>query len=257
MQGVDKLITTPPTQANTTPKPMEWAKVTILFGLAIYFAYIIIVGDLNNYINLRFAWLSYVAVVIFIALGGANLYGILQSRNTSDEYIRQEHTSLSWSILFVVAIPLVLGTLIPSEPLGADAVNGDISNTTVSLSRASAVTRDPLERNILEWLRVFNEGTPASFNGQQADVSGFVYREPTFGEDIFMIARFTMSCCVADASAIGFPVRFVDDGTLADGEWVRVTGTFLADNFRGELTPILEADFLEIIDQPERPYLYP
>jgi len=242
---------------NAPNNTMEWGKVVILLGLAGYFAWIIVNGDLNNYINVRFVWLSYVAVALFILLGGANLYGILQSKK--GQYKRLEHTTLSWTVLMIVAVPLVLGTLIPSEPLGAESINGTISTNAYVLNRATQVTRDPLERNVLEWLRVFNNGTPSSFNGNPADVVGFVYREPGFGDDIFMVARFTLSCCVADASAIGVPATFPagTDLTIGDGEWVRVTGVFEAGDFRGAQTPILIVDTIEVIEQPEHPYLYP
>ena len=258
MQLTENLSLNTSSPDNNPPNNrMEWGKVFILFGLALYFAWIIINGDLNNYINVRFAWLSYVAVILFVMLGGANLYGILQQQK--GQYNRLEHTTLSWGVLGIVAVPLVLGTLIPSEPLGAEAINGTISTNAYTLNRATQVTRDPLERNVLEWLRVFNDGTPSSFNGEPADVTGFVYREPGFGDDIFMVARFTLSCCVADASAIGVPATFSDDTELAigDGEWVRVTGAFEAGDFRGAQTPILMVESIEVIEQPEHPYLYP
>ncbi len=46
-----------------------WIKTALLFGLGIYFAYNIASGNLSNYINARFAWLSYVASALFLLIG--------------------------------------------------------------------------------------------------------------------------------------------------------------------------------------------
>jgi len=47
----------------------EWAKVIVLLGLAVYFTYVVLTGNITNYVNERFAWLSYVAIVIYLLLG--------------------------------------------------------------------------------------------------------------------------------------------------------------------------------------------
>lgn len=234
----------------------EWLKAAILVGLAAYFAFNIANGNITNYVNERFSWLSYIAVLIFLALGGAVAIAAYQRHQAPRGY---SHTPITWSILGIVAIPLVLGLAIPSKPLGADAVNGNISVQVASVDVASALAKDPLTRNILDWLRAFTrDGTdPASFDGQPADLIGFVYREPAYPENYFMVTRFTMSCCVADAGAIGLPVYVENADDFADGEWVRIQGQFFAGQFDDTRIPILQARSVEITEQPEHPYLYP
>lgn len=245
-----------PIQVNQRARqPLESAKAAVLLGLAVYFAYNILNGDLTNYINARFAWLSYIAVVLFGTLGLATLISIRRGDFNSTT---SDHMLVSWPILLIVAIPLILGTLVPSRPLGAQAVSGDISVRAASYSGGGSVTKEPLERNVLDWVREFNQPGPASaFNGQAADVLGFVYTEPDFPDGHFMLARFTVSCCVADASAIGIPVYWEGASDLSDDQWVQVSGTFQADVFRGSDSPILQAESLERVPQPEHPYLYP
>jgi|FLYN01.1.fsa_nt_gi uncharacterized repeat protein (TIGR03943 family) len=236
-------------------------KTGLLLGLGLYFLYNILSGNLANYINARFAWLSYLAVVLFLLLGVSSAYDLLQQRKRKahDHDHDHDHAHLSWPALAIIAIPLVLGTLIPSRPLGADAVGGSISVNAVSTgSNWSAFTTNPLEWNVLDWLRAFNNSEDiASFNGQQADVIGFVYKEPTFGENRFMVARFTISCCVADSSAIGLPVAWQEADALPADTWVRVQGAFQVGEFRGDTLPILQASSVEVVPQPEHPYLYP
>jgi uncharacterized repeat protein (TIGR03943 family) len=233
-----------------------WLKMAILLALGAYFAYNITSGNLTNYINERFTWLSYVAVALFMMLGLASAWDLWRGRE--HHHHDHDHEHISWRALAVVAIPLVLGTLIPSRPLGAQAVNGDISVNAAVSSNVTTFNTDPLKWNVLDWLRAFNGAADISnFNGKQADVIGFVYREATFPDDTFMVARFTISCCVADASAIGLPVAWDKAADFPQDSWVRVQGTFEVGQFRGDTVPVLKAASVETVEQPDHPYLYP
>lgn len=230
---------------------VAWAKALILLGMGIYLAYLIASGNLTNYINLRFAWLAYVGTAIFVLLATVSLYVCLKPG------AGHQHYQISWDMLVIVAFPLLLAILIPSRSLGIEAINGGISLSPVGVESPAAFRRSPLDRNILDWLREFNRGAPASFNGQQVDVTGFVYREPLFAEDGFMVARFTMSCCVADAYPIGMPVSSEAAADFGAGDWVRVRGELQAGKFGAEFMPVIIASTLDAVDEPAQPYLYP
>lgn len=243
-------------QHHSSPRANQiaWGKTAILLGMGAYFSWLIISGNLSNYINQRFAWLAVVGAVVFIILALANLYGSLRE---ADEHFHQ-HFEISWDIMLIVALPLVLALLIPSRSLGVEAVNGGISLSPVGVASPAAFQRSPLDRNILDWLREFDRApSPAAFNGTAADVAGFVYREPAFADDSFMISRFTMSCCVADAFPIGLPVSAPEASEFETGVWVRARGELEAADFRGDFMPVLFAESIEAIDEPRQPYLYP
>lgn len=238
-----------------------WSKTAILLAMGIYLAFLILTGNLTNYINLRFAWLAYVGAGLFLLLGLVSLYGMMRPQtDTLDEMLDDSSSryDITWGILAIVAFPLMLAVLVPSRPLGVEAVNGGISLNPVGVNTASAFTRDPLDRNILDWLREFNgSDTPAEFNGQEVNVTGFVYREPIFLDNDFMVSRFTMSCCVADAFAIGLPVTFDEAQEFTDGQWVRVNGKLRANDFGENFVPVVYATSVEVIKEPPQPYLYP
>jgi putative membrane protein len=111
---------------------------------------------------------------------------------------------------------------------------------------------------VLDWLREFNVSDDyATINGQPADVIGFVYKEPDYPDEHFMVARFTVSCCVADASAIAMPVQYSGAGELEQGTWVRVSGIVEAQEFQGDTAPVIYQATVDAVDTPEHPYLYP
>lgn len=234
----------------------DWLKTALLAGLGLYFVYNIVTGNLTNYINVRFAWLAYVAAGVFLLLAVSNAMRLLRPHTHGEHDHDHDHGSLSWGMLAIVAIPLVLGTLVPSRPLGAEAIGADINMNAVVGDNVTTFSIAPLDRNVLDWIRAFNSGDDlASFNGQEADVTGFVYRDDTMPENQFLVARFTISCCVADSMAVGLPV--VWDEALPEDTWVRVMGRFELSDFRGEPRPTLRPTSVDVVEQPEHPYLYP
>jgi putative membrane protein len=240
-----------------------WAKAAILVGLGVFFSYNIASGNITNYINERFAWLSYVAAALFLILGIASVVEMIRNgghkhKRKHGEHDEHDHAPVTWKVLAVMAVPLVLGTLIPSRPLGSSAVSGNISLSAVSVTNATTFTSDPSQWNVLDWLRAFSKDNDiSSFNGKQADVIGFVYREASFADNQFMIARFTVSCCVADASAIGLPVVWDKASDFPADTWVEIKGAFQVGAFRNDTVPILNATSVTQVDQPTHPYLYP
>jgi uncharacterized repeat protein (TIGR03943 family) len=244
------------------PSGQAWVQAGILLALAVYMALLMLTGNINNYINERFQWLVVLASVIFAVLGAFQVWCALRPQAHDHDHDHHDHDhdhSVSWGVLAVVSVPLMLALAFPSRPLGVEAITAGVSLNAVGVGNAQTFTRAPKDRNILDWLREFNRvGNPASFNGQEVDVIGFIYREATMPAGEFMIARFTMSCCVADAFAIGLPVR-VDAQTAAQfatGTWVRVQGTLQAGVFNGESVPILQPTDITPTDVPASPYLY-
>lgn len=260
---------------------LELIKSALLIGLGLYFGWLIVSDKLPNYINYRFAWLSYIAAGLFLIMGLLSAWHVYAHHlragrdhdhaghdhdghdhdhdHGHDHDHDHHHAPISWGVLAIIAVPLALGTLIPSRPLGAEAV-GSISTVAGAGQGATFESFQiaPEQRNVLDWLRAFNSAADyRDLNSQPVDVVGFVYTEPNFDPGTFMVARFTVSCCVADAAAIGLPVAYADSAALPQGEWVRVQGTMQVGEFRGETLPIVQVASIEVVAQPDHPYLYP
>jgi putative membrane protein len=232
----------------------EWLKTLVLLGMAVYLGVLLATGSLANYINLRFAWLIWIALLIFSTLGLWNIYRLLQIRKERYSF----HQPLSWTTLLIVALPLIFALAVPSQPLSADAIQGSISLQAIGgVSATARFDLAPEERNVLDWLRIFDRtATPAQLDGLPVDVIAFVYREPDMQADQFLAARFTLSCCVADALAIGIPVQYAQAAALVDGTWVRIRGTLRAGTFQGYQMPVIHPESIEPVEPPATPYLY-
>ena len=244
-----------------------WFKAALMIGMAIYLIDNIATGNILNYVNVRFAWLSYVAAALFLVIGVFSIWHLLRDHGHGEthdhahghDHEGHHHDPISWKVLLLLSVPLLIGVLIPSKPLGADAVSGGVSLSSaasVTAGNPQAFNVPPLQRTVLDWLRAFNDADPKQFNGQPADVIGFVYTEPSFDKNEFMVARFAISCCVADAMAIGVPVYW-DKPALPQGQWIEVKGAFNVGTFKGDQVPVLEATSIDQVEQPAHPYLYP
>jgi uncharacterized repeat protein (TIGR03943 family) len=84
-----------------------------------------------------------------------------------------------------------------------------------------------------------------------------VYPDPRLPPGSFLLARFTLACCVADAFAIGVMVEWPQAEELEVGSWVRVRGPMAVGEIEGQTLPRLLADSLEPIQPPDQPYLFP
>lgn len=234
-------------------------KALLLILLAIFFAQKYVSGKLYFYIAPRFSWLAVLSMALLIILAGAYR---LVGRTSDDHLSHQSHTSNSASVitLAILAIPLLLGTLVPSQPLGASAVSSRGVSTVLSFAadREAGGMTAPSQRTVLDWVRVMSETVdPDALNGQAADIVGFVYRDVRFATDQFMVGRFAITCCVADALAIGVVATTADAQEYTQDTWVRVHGVFQKGEIDGQSIPVLYVTEIERVQQPEQPYLYP
>jgi putative membrane protein len=262
----------------------QWIQSLILLFLGLYFLDNMLSGRIYFYINERFGWLSWIATGIFLILGIVGVEELLRERRTEQvahEHHDHEHEhdhehalanaheghnhgqAPSWPVLAVLALPLLLGLTVPAKPLGASAIGtSGVSTSFSAIQGAGSTTQLSIastDRNVLDWVRAFNSTSNVEeFNGQQADLIGFVYRDVRLADNsgMFMIAPFTVSCCVADASAIGVFAQADDAAKLPQDGWVHVKGSFKVQDLEGERTPILVAQSVEPTTQPEHPYLY-
>jgi uncharacterized repeat protein (TIGR03943 family) len=251
----------------------SWAQVIILAGTGLYFTANLVSGNITNYIAAKFIWLSWIAAGLLLVLAAMRAVALLRGRQGTHEHDHAHHAhphdhrrgARAWIGLGIVALPVAFGVLVPSTPLDSRAIEGAITSDLGSISAAPSqrVGTDPLDRNVLEWLRAFSLETDlTAFDGQAADVTGFVYRDPALDDAThFLLARFVMSCCVADAQAIGLTVEWSGAAALKADEWVRVRGTFALRPIDGEPVPVLVAypgeDGVRPVERPAHPYLYP
>ena len=235
----------------------------VLLALAAVLAVRHLDGSLGYYINLRYGWLTLVAIACLAVLAVVLLAGALRPNDRG----AGERVPLGWLGVALLALPVALA-LVPPRPLGTDAMaNRALQLASVPAAAGVSVTAearfgdDTAPRTVFDWLVLFHQADTGAadldrFAGRAARVRGFVYRDERFPTGTFMVSRFLLSCCVADAAPIGLAVRWPDADFLDDDAWVWVSGEFKVEVFLDERVPVLVAAEVTPAEQPPQPYLY-
>ena len=234
----------------------------VVLALAAVLAVRYLDGSLGYYINLSYGWLTVVAIVSLALLGAVLLPAALRRGGAAGERV-----AMPWLGAGLLAVPVALA-LIPPQPLGTDAMaTRALQLATMPAAAGRAVAEDAAgteaaePRTVLEWLVLFQRAEISGsglgqFAGRGARVRGFVYRDERFPAGTFLVSRFLLSCCVADAAPIGIAVRWPDADFLDDDAWVWVSGRFAVEDFLDERVPVLVAAEVTPAEQPAQPYLY-
>jgi len=96
-----------------------------------------------------------------------------------------------------------------------------------------------------------------NFIGKKIELSGFVYREDNMKNNQFVVGRFAVSCCSADATPYGVMIDFPTAQNYTKDTWVKVTGTIQNGTYNGNDIFMIKATQIEKIAAPDSPYIYP
>ncbi|MCF8890842.1 TIGR03943 family putative permease subunit [Priestia megaterium] len=120
------------------------------------------------------------------------------------------------------------------------------------------VKQPKISINNTDYIPVMNiiENNANQFIGKKVEVNGFVYREKGFKDNQFVVARFGISCCAADASVYGLLSTLENASTLKKDTWVHIKGIIQKTTYNGENVPYIQVQQIESIDQPDNPYVY-
>ncbi|MGD1849105.1 MAG: TIGR03943 family protein [Cyanophyceae cyanobacterium] len=181
----------------------------------------------------------------------------------SEEHLTVLPPTLTSGILLAAAI---LGLLIAPKPLASSKAMQQQTSASVTVTRSNPqsfrANRDPAERSLVEWVRLLNVyPEPTAYEGQAMEVSGFVL--PSNPDDglppgYIWLARFTITCCAADAYPLVLPVQL--PGTRPKSyeadTWLLATGTAQPAKIGRDRRLALKAIQVRPIEAPANPYEY-
>ncbi|MBU6228805.1 MAG: TIGR03943 family protein [Cyanobacteria bacterium REEB459] len=233
-----------------------WAAVLLRFSLT---------GQLYLLIHPDYAGLVYLALVILLGLGLGRLNQLRRSwRGGQPRPRSQDHNpllprQLTTSLLLAVA---VFGLIYSPRPFNSQTAfqRGitDVLGQTRSRPQRFSVSTNPADRTIVDWvhtLHVYPE--PDAYTNQPVKVTGFVTIMPGWPEHQFMISRFVLTCCAADAYPVGLAVD-LPAGTAAPkaDSWLQVTGQMTTVILDGKRQVAIGSARLTAIPEPRTPYAY-
>ncbi|QQK80901.1 TIGR03943 family protein [Salicibibacter cibi] len=261
----------------------------IMLGFAILLLSLLLTESIYFYISPSMVGFSYLATVIFFVLG---LFQIFRSAYPKDPHsCNEDHhipasTSINMIAYSLFLIPIFAGILLPSATLNSEIVANRGTQTiepssqeetnSTSDSHSAVISEQEVRQeqgedmaeklaeqteivlddgNYVDVMRGIGQGGER-LHGQDMDFTGFVYKDPAMNDDEFLVARFVITCCLADAVVYAFHVSAEDAQLYEMDSWVRVKGE-LANNENAEGSdPYVKAAEIEKIPEPDQPYVY-
>jgi uncharacterized repeat protein (TIGR03943 family) len=222
------------------------ASPPLLFALLV--AKLWLTGTLRYFVNDRTAWIVLLGGCLFAVVGLVAVYRAWRS---------PYEPGSSWRTL-VFLLPVLIGLLVPARPL---SVTSGQASSLGALQLASHVSSGDPGDTFGMWVGALNDHPdPSWWTGQHVTLVGFVARQAGLPHRSFIIGRYLVTCCVVDASLLGFPVQ-LDRGPIpAEGAWVQVNGTFGSHYWTdpsGTHYPVVEHARIVPVSIPSSPYLSP
>jgi uncharacterized repeat protein (TIGR03943 family) len=117
----------------------------------------------------------------------------------------------------------------------------------------------PENRSLVDWIRTLNTyPEPDTYSGQKVNINGFVVAAPQLGNNYFLLTRFILTCCAADAYPIALPVQLTSDSSSAykPDSWLQVQGKMATVTLEGKRQLVVVATDVQSISPPQNPYDY-
>ncbi|MGH2710358.1 MAG: TIGR03943 family putative permease subunit [Actinomycetota bacterium] len=226
--------------------PTRVAQTIALAAWGGLFWFLILSDRTSLYLSSRTAW---VVPVGAIALTIAAIGRLANARTLKPAALPRR---TAWAVGFVL-LPVVAILALPPAALGSYAASRrslatGIVTSAPSLEAGGQVTlasvaaagwSEDARRSLVN-----RAGSPVTFEGIVALRDGQAANE-------FMLTRYIISCCVADAISVQVRVVGAPPGKFEEDDWVRVSGSF----YPVGQEVVVAATEVEPIPQPDHPYL--
>lgn len=118
--------------------------------------------------------------------------------------------------------------------------------------------RDTGNYDIGDWVASLNfEPNLNFYAGKEVNLTGFVFKPLILPHDYFLVSRFVIRCCAADATPVGIIVKLADwKLTYPENTWIRVTGNFGIENFNNQENLVVVPKKVAVIEKPANIYIY-
>ncbi len=175
-------------------------------------------------------------------------------------------TRVGW----LLALPLCVAVVVGSNPLGSYAAGRQNSQRVLPpgqfdleqyLNANSFGGQAPALRNI-DFVRASQDGDQRRLLSEHpVTLTGFVVADPDGQGRDFLLTRFMIGCCAADALAVQVKVPVKRGEAPEEESWVQVEGTLDLDRSpppdESLDPPVLAATAVRATDEPDEIYEYP
>jgi uncharacterized repeat protein (TIGR03943 family) len=226
------------------------ASAGVLAAWALLFWFLQLTGRVNLYLSTRTSWVVPVGATLLTLSAIGTL---ASSRAARPEPLRRREAT----VLALMVVPVVLVLALPPATLGTFSASRKATFTGAGFSSIyGQITADsPITLLSIAAAQTSTQGAEAlaKRGGSSLDVIGFVTRYADTPADEFLLTRYVITCCVADATIVQVRVVGVVPGVAQTNDWVEVKGTV----FPIGRDVFVQATSVVKVPRPARPYLTP
>ncbi len=227
--------------------PTRVLDAVALGSWAAVFWFLIIADRTSLFLSSRTAWVVPTGAIL-LTIGFVGRVASVRSESPAPITRRG-----AWGVGLIV-LPVIAVLALPPASLGSYAADrrSAFSSGGISTSASDIAAGDLSLLDVAGGLRS-GEGVDALIEraGEDVDFTGFVTREAGAPADEFVLTRFLVSCCVADALSVSVRVVGAPPGGFKADDWVRVSGQM----YPLEREVIVDSTTIEAVERPKRPYL--
>lgn len=223
--------------------------VTILIWILFLFI-VMATGKLQIYINRRFFPFTLLGLCILIVLFVIKLK---RFKKEGEEQINLQSSVSFFIFLFPVLLALIVrpGTLPPGLTAGKRGISQEFTGGDImEVLKAHLEMEGNYKKLNIKQILTLAKNKVEEIDGKPVAVEGFVFKQNA--TDSFILVRFLITCCAADATPLGIDVLYADTGQLKPDSWVKVYGVCSIK----EGKPVIVADEVKETQKPSDVYLY-
>jgi uncharacterized repeat protein (TIGR03943 family) len=219
------------------------------------------IGVLALWMGLTDAMLKYLRpsmrpwlVAAGAGLVAVSLYGMFRAqRMAHDGHDHGEHSRVAW----LLVAPVVAIILFGPQAMGEFAVGRTPNLPPYAFDIAAYASSTNQKQPRLKVLQVLDgareRGNRAYLSAHDVVVEGFVSVVGPRGPRSFVLTRYLMSCCAADAQPLN--LTMVEARAVpAKGEWVAVTARLVPTAHAGKYGPVMTAKRVQAVPTPSAQY---
>lgn len=217
-------------------------------------------SKLGFYIHPRYFSFTYIFSIILILCLIATVFVVLMYFNKNKLNLKDQLKKLNFLdflFFFVVCIALIL----PPKSLSSSTVTqreSDLNNVIATESSINDIfNQNTKGLSIKDWSSTLKYNPdPYTYKGKEVDVVGFVFDPQIYGDNVFMVARFVITCCAVDSRPIGLYVDYYWKEEFTVDSWVNVKGKFDVVERDGKELLVIAPETIQKVDEPNDPYNY-
>jgi uncharacterized repeat protein (TIGR03943 family) len=245
--GVADLARTAPVRRWNVSRIAGGAVLAMWAGM---FWFILLAHRVGLYLSTRTGWVVPVGAVLLTAAAVGRLASSRTRR--AGPLVRRDAI-----VMGLMVLPVVLITVLPPQTLGTFSASKKAKYSSVNLSSiyGRITATSPITLLSIAAGQTSTQGSQALAKraGSDVDFIGFVDTDSSTQADEFLLTRYVITCCVADATIVQVRVVNVTPGVASPNAWVEV---------KGQIYPIgreviLNAETVTPVPRPSDPYLTP